>query len=247
MRSAMRMVAFAGVASLAAILGSSAQASITLENGETVLLADVFAQADRTVYIGDKEFKFDSWSSAHMPSTQVVLGAYISQSANQYGLYNVGFDLYGAFGDGTPGNGQIAEANLQYEVAVRPEYYARGIRLCDVHLAFDGAAVGTGSFARVDETVLDLDANALLGQLSAYDLAGPPPQQQLSDARDFCVTGAPGFRAFEVNKDIRFFARGANDTAAASFVHQEFSQVPAPGALALLGLAGAIGSRRRRS
>jgi MYXO-CTERM domain-containing protein len=247
MQSAIRSVAAAGAASLAAILGSSAQASITLGNGDTVLLSEVFAEQDRTVYIGDKEFKFESWASSVWESSQITLSGFISQNANQFGLYNVGFDLFGGFGDGTPGDGQIHEANLQYTVAVRPEYYDRGVRLCDAHLLFNGSSSGVGSYARVDETILDLDSNTLLGQLSVFDQSGPPPQQQLSDGRDFCLTGTPGFRAFEVNKDLKFFASGDGGTSAASFVRQEFSQVPAPGAFALLGLAGLAGSRRRRS
>jgi hypothetical protein len=41
-------------------------------------------------------------------------------------------------------------------------------------------------------------------------------------------------------------APGAADASSASFIRQEFSQIPAPGAIALLGLAG-LTSRRRRS
>ncbi len=247
MQSALRSAAVAGVASVAAILGSSAQASITLGNGQTVLLSEVFAEQDRTVYIGDKEFKFESWASSVWGASQITLSGFISQNENEYGLKNVGFDLFGSFGDGSPGDGTIHEANLQYTVAVRPEYYDRGIRLCDAKLVFNGSASGSGSFARVDETIFDLDANSLLGQLSVFDSVGPPPNSRLSDARDFCEGGLPGFRAFEVNKDLKFFAHEANDSSTASFVRQEFSQVPAPGAIALLGLAGAVGSRRRRN
>jgi hypothetical protein len=49
-----------------------------------------------------------------------------------------------------------------------------------------------------------------------------------------------------VNKDIKFFANAADGIASCSFIRQEFSQVPAPGALALLGVAGMLGARRRR-
>jgi MYXO-CTERM domain-containing protein len=247
MQSALRSVVAAGAASLAAILGSSAQASITLGNGDIVLLSEVFAQTDRTVYIGDKEFHFESWASSVWQSSQITVSGFISQNANQYGLNNVGFDLFGPFGDGTPGDGTVHEANLQYSVAVRPEYYDRGVRLCDARMTFNGAATGSGSYSRVDETIFDLDNNAYLGQLSVYDLFGPPQTTQRVDGRDFCETGLPGFRAFEVNKNLKFFAHEVNDSATASFVRQEFSQVPAPGAFALLSLAGLVGGRRRRS
>ncbi|NBQ88780.1 MAG: PEP-CTERM sorting domain-containing protein [Betaproteobacteria bacterium] len=56
-----------------------------------------------------------------------------------------------------------------------------------------------------------------------------------------------GYRAFEVNKDIKFFANGDEDFATASFIRQEFSQVPAPGAIALMGLGGFAAMRRRRA
>jgi uncharacterized protein (TIGR03382 family) len=55
-----------------------------------------------------------------------------------------------------------------------------------------------------------------------------------------------GYRTFEVNKDLKFFAAEESGFATASFIRQEFSQIPAPGALALLGAAGLVGSRRRR-
>ena len=57
-----------------------------------------------------------------------------------------------------------------------------------------------------------------------------------------------GFRAFEVNKDIKFFANTPNSFSTASFIRQEFSQImaPAPGAIALLTAVGMISTRRRR-
>jgi hypothetical protein len=69
----------------------------------------------------------------------------------------------------------------------------------------------------------------------------------LNEHVDFCdVFGGPGYRAFEVNKDLKFFAATASGFATASFVRQEFSQVPAPGSIALLFAAGMLGGRRRR-
>jgi len=48
-----------------------------------------------------------------------------------------------------------------------------------------------------------------------------------------------------VNKDLKFFAGSENGFSTASFVGQEFSQIPSPGALALVGLGGLIARRRR--
>jgi hypothetical protein len=49
-----------------------------------------------------------------------------------------------------------------------------------------------------------------------------------------------------VNKNMKFFSPTAEGFSTASFIRQEFSQIPAPGALALLGAAGLMARRRRR-
>ena len=227
---------------------TAADASIVLTNGQSVNLASLLAPtSDRQFIIGDKRFTFDSFGSGVFDPANFSVIAFVSQNANQYGLYNIGFDLVGPFGDGTPGSEDLHEMNLQYTVEVLPEYYAMGVRLCDVGLTFNGSAGGAGSFSRVDETVFDLDTNQYLGQLSAFDFAGPPRVTDLNEHVDFCeLFGGPGYRAFEVNKDLKFFAATAASYSTASFVRQEFSQVPAPGAIALLGAAGLLAARRRR-
>lgn len=234
----------------ALVLGSQASAVIVLGNGDSVNLGALFAAgSDRKVQIDDKIFTFESVRSSTFQSSDFSVVGFISANTNQWGLHNVGFDLTGPFGDGTPGNGGMSEMNLQYTVEVMPEFYARDIRLCDTALAFNGSSGGTGSFARVDETVFDLDANRFLGNLSAFYNAGPPPAWRLSDYADWCeITGLHGFRALEINKDLKFFANGANGFSTASFVRQEFSQImaPAPGAIALLAAGGMLGARRRR-
>lgn len=249
----MKIHATTAVLALPALLAilapaTAADASIVLTNGQSVNLAALLAPtSDRQFIIGDKRFTFESFGSDVFDPANFSVIAFVSQNPNQYGLYNIGFDLVGPFGDGTPGSEELHEMNLQYTVEVLPEYYAMGVRLCDVGLTFNGSAGGTGSFSRVDETVFDLDADQFLGQLSAFDFAGPPRVTDLNEHVDFCeLLGSPGYRAFEVNKDLKFFAATASSYATASFVRQEFSQVPAPGALALLGTAGLLAARRRR-
>lgn len=229
---------------------SPALASWTLGNGETVNMADVFAAgSDRTVYIDDKVFIFESAASAHFELRDITLVGFISTATNGHGFRNVGFDIVGGFGDAMPGDGVISEMNLQYQVAVNQSAYDQGLRLCDARLTFNGSAYGIGAFSRVDETILDIDTNTFLGGLAVYDNAGPPRDTRYVDMKDFCEGttngAAQGFRAFEVNKNLKFLAPGEHDAASASFIRQEFSQVPAPGAIALLGLAG-LASRRRR-
>jgi len=225
-------------------------ASWTLGNGDTVNMADVFAEgSDRTVYINDKVFVFESAASAHFELRDITLVGFISTATNGHGFRNVGFDLVGGFGDAVPGDGVISEMNLQYQVSVNQSAYEQGLRLCDARLTFNGSSYGIGSYARVDETILDLDTNTFLGGLAVYDNSGPPRDTRYVDMKDFCEGttngAAQGFRAFEVNKNLKFLAPGEHDAASASFIRQEFSQVPAPGAIALLGLAG-LASRRRR-
>ena len=248
MRNAsMRMAMAAGGLALIACGARSAHAVIVLGNGEAVSVTDLFADgSDRMVVIEDKLFTFESFTSSTFKKGDFSIVGFVSQNPNQFGLYNVGFDLFGPMGDATPGNGQASELNLQYTVAVLEDAYRQGVRLCDTRLTFNGAAGGNGSYSRVDESVFDLDANQLLGQLSAFDFAGPPRDTQLTDWADFCTDQQPGYRAFEVNKDLKFLAVGENGFSSASFVRQEFSQVPSPGALALLMLAG-LSARRRRA
>lgn len=223
----------------ASIFTTTAQATIVLGNGQVINLATLMSMEDRRVEIGDKVFNFESYTSAFFPSANISLIGFISEATNQYGLRNVGFDLTGGFGDADPGSGQVHEANLQYTVAVQQSFYEQGIRLHDAQLLFNGDAEGLGSYARVDETIIDLDTNTLLGNMFVYN----NEFTKLVDHIEF----TQGYRAFEVNKDLKFLAALPDGISSCSFVRQEFSQIPTPGAIALLGVSGLVGSRRRRA
>ncbi len=223
----------------ASIFTTTAQATIVLGNGQVINLATLMSMQDRRVEIGDKVFNFESYTSAWFPSANISLIGFISEATNQYGLRNVGFDLTGGFGDADPGSGQVHEANLQYTVAVQQSFYEQGIRLHDAQLLFNGDALGLGSYARVDETIIDLDTNTLLGNMFVY----ANDTTKLVDHIEF----TQGYRAFEVNKDLKFLAALPDGISSCSFVRQEFSQIPTPGAIALLGVSGLVGSRRRRA
>lgn len=227
----------------ALVSAQAATASWTLGNGDALNMGDLFAEgSDRTVYINDKVFHFESVATAHFQLRDMNIIGFISQNGNGYGYRNVGFDLVGGFGDANPGDGIIAEMNLQYSVAVNDNAYEDGLRIHDARLTFNGSAYGAGAFSRVDESILDLDANELIGSLAVYDNFGPPRSTKLTDQ---VVWENGGYRALEINKNLKFLAPGEHDTASASFIRQEFSQVPAPGAVSLLALAGVVGRRRR--
>jgi hypothetical protein len=233
----------------ALLLAGSAHAVIVLGNGDSINLGALMGNgSDRTVIIDDKMFTFESFTSSQFDANLFSVIGFISAGTNQYGLRNVGFDLTGPFGDGTLGDNLVHEMNIQYEVSVLPSYYERGVRLCDARLTFNGSAGGDGSFSRVDETIWDLDTNTYLGQMEVYDIANTPNITKLMHEIDFCdLYDTDGYRAFEVNKDLKFFAAHDGDFATASFVRQEFSQIPTPGCLALLGLGGLVARRRRGS
>lgn len=231
---------------LATALGFAgvAHATVVLGNGEMVNLATLLgAGSDRQFCVGDKLFTIESYSSSQFdPALFHVIG-FVSASPGTYGLPNIGFDITGPFGDGSPGDMIVHEMNIQYTVEIKPEYVPLGYRIHDNLLTFNGSSSGDGSFARVDESVLDFYGNTLLGQKSVFDIAGPPHQTRLQDSLIF---GPPGYLKLEVNKDIKMFAAHVNDTATASWVRQEFSQVPNPVGASLLAMAGLFATRRRR-
>jgi hypothetical protein len=226
---------------------AAANAVIVLQNNETVNLGALMATgSDRKFIIGDKIFTFEYVTTPNFNIQNFDVTAKIL-APNQYGLNNIAFDLTGPFVDGGINDQTVQDMNLQYTVEVLPEYYARGIRLCDTGLSFNGSSGGTGSFARVAETVYAVDTGQLLGNMNVFNNFGPPPSIQYSEVRDWCKEfGTDGYRAFQCNKNLKFFANTDGGFASCSFVRQEFSQIPAPGAFALLGVAGILGTRRRR-
>lgn len=242
-------IAVLAIAAAAAAAGH-AHAVVVLGNGQSVNLTTLLASgSDRVIEIDDKRFTFLSVTSSSFSRSAFSIRAYVSATTNQWGLNDVGFDIVGPFGDFTAGDGAYADMNIRYTVEVLPSAYAADVSLRGIGLSFDGAVAGTGSVARVDETVFNLDTNAFMGNLSAFAAAGPPPSGTWSSSLDFTqMHGIDGYRALEINKNIKFLAT-AGGSATATFVRQEFSQVmlPAPGAVALLGV-GAIfaGGRRRR-
>jgi uncharacterized protein (TIGR03382 family) len=237
---ALPALAVAGLAALA--VSSASHAAITLQNGQSVNLDVVLASNDRQVNIGDKTFTFETYTSVSFNPANIAVVGFISPNP----LVGTGFDLNGGFGDLVPGDANISEFNIRFTVEVQPAFAALGYRITDVGLVFNGAATGAGSYARVDESVFNyngIPGQNLIASASAFAFGSGVPADQLQAS---VVWGAPGYTKIEVNKDVQFFANGAGGSSSASFVRQSFSQIPAPGTMALLGVAGLIIGRRRR-
>lgn len=225
-----------------AVCSLPARAAITLGDGQQVPLSTVLNSADRGVIVGDKLFTFVAYTSVSFPASGLTVVGFIAPNP----LAGTGFDLTGGFADVNPGDSVVPEFNLRYTVEVLPAFIQQGFRITDAELLFNGNATGAGSYARVDESLLDFfgqPGTNLITTASAYALGQNPPANRL---QDYHVFGPPGYTKIEVNKDVQFFARGANDTATASFVRQSFSQIPTPGAVTLIALAGVIVGARRR-
>jgi hypothetical protein len=223
-------------------ISSTANAVVVLNNGDQVNLGALLATGgDRQFIVGDKLFTVESYTSATFSSSDFSIVGFIAGGGSP--LPNIGFDFIGPFGDGSPGDLGVHEMNLQYTVEVLPDFYARGYCIKDAQLTFNGSSSGDGSFARVDETIFDFDANMLLNSLAVFDIAGPPQTTRAQDSTDYSPNC---YRKLEVNKDIKMFAAHINDTATASFVRQEFSQIPTPGVTGVFGLGALLMVRRRR-
>lgn len=221
-------------------IGGAAKAIVVLNNGDQVPLTTLLAMgSDRKFQVADKIFTVESFTSNQFVASQVTVVGY----AHPTNLFEYGFDLTGGFGDASPGDGIIHEFNIQYTVEIAPGF--PGFAIVDNHLLFNGNATGgPGSYARVDETVIDPITGHVIGQKSVFDIvnASGPNTRQLQDELNWPL---PGYQMLEINKDVKFLAVTAGSTASASFVRQTFSQIPAPGA-SMLVIAGAMMAVRRR-
>jgi hypothetical protein len=191
--------------------------------------------------VGDKIFTVaaNGFASSRFSASNITISALNGASP--------GFRLSGAFND-TPGDATGSEFVLSFNVAIRPEFLAQGFRLSGVTATFDGAAGGSGSFSRVDETVLNGSNNQLLANGSVFAMGNGATH--LTDTSSF---GPPGFTSFNIVKDVQFFANGANGSATASFVDQLFNQIggssiplPSGAGMALVGMS-ILAVRRRRN
>lgn len=187
--------------------------------------------------VADKLFTITDFFSVVFDATQIGI------LPLDFGLPGRGFRLTDAWAD-QPGDGSPSDFTLSYTVTIVDDpstpQNESAYRIVDNRLIFDGFATGPGSFARVDETVLDI-TGALVGEKRVF--ANGDGSEQLQDMLDFAL---PGYQTLHIVKNAQFFAPDPTGTAGASFIDQTFSQIPTPGSLAIAGLAGVLASRRRR-
>jgi hypothetical protein len=204
-----------------------------------VTLADVIG---RQFQVGDKIFTMGSnaFQSDQFTANQI----FISAIMNADPMTGMGFRLTGAFNDLNTSDQDPSGFMLSYTVDVSPDFAAQGWRITEGQLRFNGSASGTGSFARVDET-MRAAGDMLIGSGHVEASAAGP------NTFEHRFVPSESLTHISVVKDVRFFANGDSGTATASFVDQAFGQtmviIPLPGT-AGLGMAGLglVALRRRR-
>jgi hypothetical protein len=184
-----------------------------------------------SVTVGDKEFSnftFDvlveacALTGSGDPACAPLDAADINVEADIFnGLEGLRFS-----GDFFAAAGSSLQLLIGYDVTVLDP----GMLITDIHLAFNGAAFGSGSFAQVTETVFAADVQAEV-IATTEDLGG---FEILSDIEIF-----PGAVTVSILKDIILEA-GVGGFVAIGFIDQLVTQAPAPEPSLLLLLGAGL-------
>lgn len=211
-------------------------ATFSVTNGAYRLQQPAYNPAFGTVPIGS--FRADSFAASSQLSVDVpdwndatnnviALSARLSQpTASTFQFYMLSF--FPTSGAGTPAN---PASNLRID-RWNPDFSVTNI-----------TAFSSNAFPRVSNTdvyrmVFTLEGTSLLGQL--YNISGASPVLITSVQ---AIDSGPSSLSIGVG-GIGLYANGTAGPADATF--DNFRVVPAPGAAAMLGLAGLFAARRRR-
>ena len=207
--------------------------------------------------VDDKQFFFSSFDSTTIrPSSITVLPVNL-------GLGAVGFDLVGRFSVSGGDDIMAGGASIQFTLAYTVDVLTRGFFIRGANLEFDASAMGGDDDDGDDENGGDDNDNAYAMIMETIKAAGVQIAElnvfafSNMDQSDWILADKAFFdpqTSISVLKTVGFFAhgddgvRGGDDHGGigATFIRQTFIQIPAPGALALLGVAGLAGGRRRR-
>lgn len=192
--------------------------------------------------VADKLFTVTDYFSAAFNANAIGI------SPLDFGFAGRGFRLTDAWVD-LPGDNIASDFTLSYMVEIVDDPSTPGVDegadprfvIVDNRLVFDGFAGGPGSFARVDET-LELGDGSLFGNKSVFALGDGT--SQLQDMLNW--DASLGIKKLNIIKDAQFFVPTVDGFAGASFIDQTFSQVPTPGAVSLIAIAGVAAARRKR-
>ena len=202
--------------------------------------------------VDDKEFFITSFDSTTIdPTTILVLPVNLGLSA-------IGFDLVGAFGISDDDNGGLG-GTIGFTLAYTVDVLTPGFLIEDANLAFDGFAEGgdddgtpgdDDAMATITEVIKTLGGGQL-ATLGTFAMSGMDDQDWVMIDKAFfapqtSISVLKTVLLFADEDDMPPYPPFDDNGASMTFIRQTFSQIPAPGALALLGVAGLAGGRRRR-
>jgi hypothetical protein len=242
------VLVFANTPSLRA--GEGGYRTLEPNSIEMVKLSDLITGVYDGLVVGDKMFDHFLYSATgDMPPAELVNVLGIQRDGH------LGIRFQGAFFDAPETDPQAptqlsSDAGITFEVAINPEFVAKGWIITDAHLFGSGTNTngeftdGEGSFIAVDESFTG-NTPVIAGTMQVFDSRIGRGGRKLEDS----IVFDQGYTRLRVQKDI--VARASKDAILPSrmtIIDQTFSQtqIPEPVTAGLLGAALCCVLVRRR-